>query len=399
MKATGIVVEYNPFHNGHLYHAQQARKAANADVVIAVMSGQFLQRGEPAFADKWARTEMALASGIDIIFELPYVYATAQASEFAKGAIALLDAAGCESFCFGSEEGGIEPFLNSWKLLDEKRDVYEHLIHEAIQTGISYPKALNEAYSTLKGSRGGFADLAKPNNILGYHYIEAAKKSGSAMTPLTIQRIAAGYHDPIHTDSTIASATGIRLAFFEKDSLAGLENYLPVPSLEALKAFHQHYGAFGSWTQFYPLLRYSILKDGPQKLKLFSEVAEGIENLLFEAAKKEPTFEGFINRVKSKRYTRTRIQRMLTHIYTGFTWEQLRSFDGPSYLRLLGMSETGRHYLNKQKKNIGLPLISRAADLTDPMGEIDIHASSMYFLGLGADHLKREYTIPPIYFG
>ncbi len=399
MKATGIAVEYNPFHNGHLYHAEQARKTANADVVIAVMSGQFLQRGEPAFVDKWARTEMALASGIDIVFELPYVYATAQASDFAKGAIALLEAAGCESFCFGSEEGGIAPFLKSWELLNTEREAYEHSIHEAIQTGISYPKALNEAYRNLTGARGGFADLAKPNNILGYHYVEAAKKSGSSIEPLTIQRIAAGYHDPIHTDSTIASATGIRRAFFEDNSLAGIENYLPAPSLEALKTFQLKYGAFGSWAHFYPLLRYSILRDRPQKLKLFSEVAEGIEHLIFESAKKEATFEGFISRVKSKRYTRTRIQRMLTHIYTGFTWDQLRSFEGPTYLRLLGMSETGRHYLNKQKKNIGLPLISRAADLTDPMGEIDIHASSMYFLGLGADDLKREYTVPPIYFG
>lgn len=399
MKATGIVVEYNPFHNGHLYHAQQARQKAGADVVIAVMSGQFLQRGEPAFADKWARTEMALASGIDIVFELPYVYATAQAADFAKGAIALLDAAGCTSFCFGSEEGSIEPFLNTWELLDSQRQTYEQFIHEAIQTGISYPKALNDAYRSLSGSRSGFADLAKPNNILGYHYIEAAKKSGGSMKPLTIQRIAAGYHDPIHTDSTIASATGIRHAFFEGGSMEEIANYLPVPSLAALNAFYQDYGAFGSWAQFYPLLRYSILKERPQNLRHFSEITEGIENLIYEAAKKETAFEGFISRVKSKRFTRTRIQRMLTHIYTGFTRDQLRSFDGPSYLRLLGMSAAGRQYLNGQKKNIGLPLISRAADLAEPMGEIDIHASSMYFLGLGADNLKREYTTPPIYFG
>jgi predicted nucleotidyltransferase len=398
MKATGIVVEYNPFHNGHLYHAQQAKQRSGADIVIAVMSGQFLQRGEPAFADKWARTKMALASGIDIIFELPYVYATAQASDFAKGAITLLDAAGCESFCFGSEEGSIEPFLNSWELLDSERTAYEHFIHEAVQTGISYPKALNEAYHSLTGSRSGFADLAKPNNILGYHYIEAAKKSGSSIKPLTVQRIAAGYHDPIQADSTIASATGIRLAFFEKGSLKGIGQYLPASSVSVLEAFHREHGAFGSWDHFYPLLRYSILKERPQSLKRFSEVTEGIENLIFESAKKETSFEGFVSRVKSKRFTRTRIQRMLTHIYTGFTWDQLHSFKEPSYLRLLGMSAAGRHYLNGQKKSIGLPLISRAADLAEPMGEIDIHASSMYFLGLGADNLKREYTTPPIYF-
>ncbi|MGO1058096.1 nucleotidyltransferase [Planococcus sp. FY231025] len=399
MKATGIVVEYNPFHNGHLHHARQAKKVSGADAVIAVMSGQFLQRGEPAFADKWARTQMALANGIDLVFELPYVYATAQASDFAKGAIALLDAAGCESFCFGSEQGSIGPFHASYSLLREHRAVYEASIHKAVQTGISYPKALNKAYTELTGSKSGFADLTQPNNILGFHYIEAAEKRGSAMKPLTIQRISAGYHDPVDRNSSIASATGIRNAFFEEGSIEEVSAFLPAPSLEVLEAFYAEYGAFGSWERFYPLLRYSILREKPKNLSRFSEVTEGIEHLIYEAAKKETEFAGFIRLIKSKRFTRTRLQRMLTHIYTGFTWEQLRSFEEPSYLRLLGMSETGRKYLNQKKKNIALPLISRAADLADPMGKVDIHASFMYGLGMGSGDMKKEFTTPPCYFG
>ncbi|MDN7244286.1 nucleotidyltransferase [Planococcus shenhongbingii] len=399
MKATGIVVEYNPFHNGHLYHARQSKIETGADVIIAVMSGQFLQRGEPAFADKWTRTEMALLNGIDIVIELPYVYATAQASDFAKGAIALLSAIGCESFCFGSEEGAIHPFLRTYELLNGQREQYEQKIHEAVQTGISYPKAMNRAYNALTGNSDGYADLTQPNNILGYHYIDEAKKMGSPMSPHTIQRIAANYHDPIDKGLTIASATGIRQAFFEEGSMKEIANYMPVPSLLSLQEFNRQYHAFGSWEQFYPMLRYSILKERPAQLKRFSEVTEGIENLIFEAAAKEHEFEGFIGRVKSKRFTRTRIQRMLTHIYTGFTWDQLRSFQTPSYLRLLGMSEKGKRYLNQQKKNMGLPLISRAANLTDPMGKLDIHASSMYLLGIGAKDLKKEFTSPPLYFG
>lgn len=399
MKATGIVVEYNPFHNGHLYHAQQAKEVSGADVVIAVMSGQFLQRGEPAFADKWARTDMALSSGVDLVIELPYVYATAQASDFAKGAIALLDAIGCESFCFGSEQGAIDPFMASYSLLTAHREVYEESIHEEVQTGISYPKALNNAYTKLTGSKTGFADLTKPNNILGFHYIEAAKKSGSNILPLTIQRIAAGYHDPVDRKLTIASATGIRKAFFEEGSMDELANFLPQASLERLDEFFAEYQTFGSWAQFYPMLRYSILRERPENLRRFSEVTEGIENLIYEAAKKEAGFSGFIQRIKSKRFTRTRLQRMLTHIYTGFTWEQLRTYKEPGYLRLLGMTENGRAFLNHQKKNIALPLISRAADLTDPMGKFDIHASTMYLLGMGASDIKKEFTIPPRYFG
>ncbi|MET1013892.1 MAG: nucleotidyltransferase family protein, partial [Paenisporosarcina sp.] len=117
MRATGVVVEHNPFHNGHLYHIKESRKNTGADVVIAVMSGNFLQRGEPALVDKWSRTRMALQGGVDIVIELPYVFATAQASDFAKGSIALLEAAGCSDFCFGSEQGSIEPFINTYDLI------------------------------------------------------------------------------------------------------------------------------------------------------------------------------------------------------------------------------------------------------------------------------------------
>ncbi|MFD1031081.1 nucleotidyltransferase [Metaplanococcus flavidus] len=399
MKAAGIVVEYNPFHNGHLHHARSAKESSGADILIAVMSGQFLQRGEPAFADKWKRTEMALASGVDLVIELPYVYATAQASDFARGAITLLDAIGCESFCFGSEQGNIDPFLKSRQLLNSKNLLYQQEIHDAIQSGISYPKALNKAYQTVTDGEEGVADLSKPNNILGYHYIEAADRISSSMRPLTIQRIGANYHEPITEGMSIASATGIRNAFFEGGSIKELAKYLPAPSLQALQSFAGEYGHFGSWETFYPMLRYTILKDRPANLRRFAEVTEGIENLIYEAARKEQDFESFLALVKSKRFTRTRIQRMLTHIYTGFTWEQLKSFNQPSYLRLLGMTKAGRHYLHAQKKNITLPMISRAADLTDDLGKLDIHASSLYMLGMGAGNLKKEFTTPPIYFG
>ncbi|HSJ37202.1 MAG TPA: nucleotidyltransferase [Planococcus sp. (in: firmicutes)] len=398
MKAAGIVVEYNPFHNGHLHHAQSAKESSGADILIAVMSGQFLQRGEPAFADKWKRTEMALANGVDLVIELPYVYATAQASDFARGAITLLDAIGSESFCFGSEQGEISPFLKSRQLLNEENLFYQQQIHDAVQSGISYPKALNIAYQAVTGGQTGFADLTKPNNILGYHYIEAADRISSAMRPLTIQRIGANYHEPITEGLSIASATGIRKAFFEGGSLEELSQYLPAPSLEALHSFAKEHGQFGSWEAFYPLLRYTILKERPKNLSRIAEVTEGIENLIYEAARKEQDFEAFIARVKSKRFTRTRIQRMLTHIFTGFTWEQLKSFEQPSYLRLLGMTQRGRQYLHAQKKNISLPVISRAADLADGMGKLDIHASSLYMMGLGAVNLKKEFTTPPIYF-
>ncbi|MDN5710210.1 MAG: nucleotidyltransferase [Planococcus sp. (in: firmicutes)] len=389
MKATGIVVEYNPFHNGHLHHAAKAKELSGADVVVAVMSGQFLQRGEPAFADKWTRTEMALSAGVDVVIELPYAFATAQASEFARGAIELLDAAGCSSFCFGSEQGEIEPFLNTLELLGKERDQYEKVIHDRVQTGISYPKALNEAYLSLTKGSSRYADLTKPNNILGYHYIEAAHTINSAMAPLTIQRIGAGFHDPLEPGVAIASATGIRNAFFEGEELRELAPYLPSSSIRLLERVHAEQQGFVDWQRFYPMLRFTILREGPKALARFAEMTEGIENLIHESAKRSETFEVFVNRVKSKRFTRTRIQRMLTHIFTGYTQQEAQAAKHPEYIRLLGMTKNGRRYLNERKKAIPLPVISRAADLTGNMGQLVIRPTKLNLQAIGSDSLKN----------
>lgn len=398
MKATGLVTEYNPFHNGHKYHIDQSRKKTDADTIISVMSGNFLQRGEPAFADKWTRTKMALLGGADLVIELPYVYATAQASDFAKGAITILDALKCNTFCFGSEDGDILPFLNTYELLKTESMQYNQFVKEAISTGISYPKALNLAYKNLTDElTGPFADLSKPNNILGYHYYEAAKQINSSMIPQTIQRIQAGYHDDVDHQLSIASATGIRKAFFEKGNIAEVEQFLPKTTLSVLEPFNERYG-FGSWEQFWPLLRFTILRYTPEELRRFSEVSEGIEFLIHRSAKTESTFIGFMEKVKSKRFTWTRIQRMLTHIYTNFTWEELRSFQSPTYIRLLGMNAAGKRYLNSIKKDLSLPIVSRVASSDDPMLQIDIRATDLYFSGLpnGAGRIGSDYRTPPI---
>ena len=235
MKATGIVVEYNPFHNGHLHHLQQSRLKTNSDVMIAVMSGNFLQRGEPALVDKWTRTKMALSAGVDLVIELPYAFATAQASDFAKGAIFLLDALKCTSFCFGSEEGSLKAFEHTYDLLTENNTAYNNAISMLMKKGISYPKALNEAYNIIsKDVNLPLVDLSKPNNILGYHYIEAAKTLQLEIQPETIQRVIANYHDIANTSETIASATGIRKVLFDKNDLTAVQSFMPSTSLEAL---------------------------------------------------------------------------------------------------------------------------------------------------------------------
>ncbi|MBD7983426.1 nucleotidyltransferase [Sporosarcina sp. Sa2YVA2] len=395
MEATGIVVEYNPLHNGHVYHAQQAKKATGAQLVVAVMSGNFLQRGEPAFVDKWARTKMALAAGIDIVFELPYSFATGHAPVFAEGAIRLLEAAGCSTYCFGSEDGDLNMFKQSLELIDHSKDTYEHEVKLAVQDGLSYPMALNKAYMTLNETGNGAADLSKPNNILGFHYMQAAKFIGSTMKPVTIQRLGADYHKETLELGEIASATGIRNSYFSSSSLDQTNDFVPTMTRELLVKWQQDGLRFGQWEVFYPYLRLIILRDGPEHLTHIADITEGIENLIYRAAKKHSTFQPFMQAVKSKRYTWTRIQRMLTHILTGFTYNKRSMMQTPSYLRLLGMTVNGRAYLNEKKKSLRLPLVSKAASLLDPALAMDIHASDIYALGTGLP-TSQDYSLAPI---
>ncbi|MEO4053634.1 nucleotidyltransferase [Solibacillus sp. CAU 1738] len=400
MQAVGVVVEYNPFHNGHAYHAEQAKKITEADAVIAVMSGQFLQRGEPALVDKWARTKMALASGVDIVIELPYVFSTAQANQFAYGAIFLLSAMQCKTFAFGSEDGRITPFINSFELINKNRTQYNALIKQYMSLGISYPKALHEAYAQLQQQfSGNYIDLAQPNNILGLHYIEAAQTLKSPIRPVTIPRIGAGYHDDADKMSSIASATGIRKALFEAKDLTNVEQFMPTTSLAELTKWQQSYNIFGSWEAFWPLLKFAILRHTPEQLTAFADVTEGLQYALIKHAKTSNSFIEFMTLIKSKRYTWTRLQRMLTHIYTGITKEQLHSYKEPSYIRLLGMTDAGQRYLSEHKKHFDLPLISRVAAVQDNLLEIDLHATTMYGIGINLHTNKKidgDFKTPPI---
>ncbi|TQR38414.1 nucleotidyltransferase [Lysinibacillus sphaericus] len=403
MQAVGIVVEYNPFHNGHAYHLEQAKKVAQADIVVAVMSGDFLQRGEPAMVDKWTRTKMALAGGVDIVIELPYVYSTAPATDFAKGAISLLSAIGCGSFAFGSEDGSIQPFTNTFQLINNHRTEYNTLIKESLKTGASYPKSLHYAYEQLSQKfPATYIDLGQPNNILGFHYIEAATTLGSNIKPLTIPRIVAGYHDALQEGASIASATGIRKALATTNTLQSVEDFLPKASFDYLADWYEKYGEFASWETFWPLLQFTLIRHTPHELTRYAEVTEGIENALIKAAKTSHSFSSFMEKIKSKRYTWTRLQRMLTHIYTGLTKEQLQSFDAPSSIRLLGMSKKGQRYLGMHKKDIPLPLISRVAAMDDAMLAVDIHAAEVYNLsieqGTKGQSLPKDYQTPPIRF-
>ena len=400
MQAVGVIVEHNPFHNGHLHHVKEAKKVTGADVVVAVMSGHFLQRGEPALVDKWTRAKMALKGGVDIVIELPYVFCTGQATQFAAGSTYLLDAMKCASFAFGSEAGTIEPFLHTYELMQQHEQIYNDSIKDAMKLGNSYPKALHIAFEKLKTlTNKDVIDLNQPNNILGYHYIEAAMKQNLSIKPATIQRIQAGYHDDVDFKQSIASATGIRKAIFDDKDVSLINKFVPKTTYEQLIQWQNINKQFVSWEQIWPLLQYAILRHNPAQLRRYADVSEGLENSLLKHAAQAESFQQFMTSIKSKRYTWTRLQRTILHIFTGIEKERLHAFTTPTYIRVLGMTENGQRYLSSVKKDLALPLISRVGSNDNPMLAIDLHATTMYNLALQHLNIKKtggDIKTPPI---
>ncbi|WP_102271565.1 nucleotidyltransferase [Cytobacillus massiliigabonensis] len=401
MNAVGVIVEYNPFHNGHAFHIEEARKYANADVVIAVMSGNFLQRGEPAIVSKWKRTEMALRAGVDIVFELPYVFATQQADTFASGAVSILEAAGCHSLCFGSESGSMNSFNKTVAFLQNHNEIYQQQIKTFLEKGYSYPKATSLAYHTLSPDND-LIDLSKPNNILGYQYIKAANTLHASIKIFTVTRKNANYHDPHFASETIASATSIRKALFSMDGqLESVRQYVPETTYTSLLEYKEQYGLFHDWELYWPYLKFRLIQMTPEQLKNIYEVEEGLENRILSSSLESESFQQFMEKLKTKRYTWTRLQRTCVHILTNTTKQDMfMKEDKASYLRLLGMTAAGREYLNKYKTDFSLPMISKVSAAKNNQLLLDIKASRIYAMGAPGSSqkklLEKEFKQPPI---
>ncbi|TLS34391.1 nucleotidyltransferase [Geobacillus thermoleovorans] len=399
MKAVGVIVEYNPFHNGHFHHLNETRQKTDADCLIAVMSGNFLQRGEPAIVSKWARAKMALAAGVDVVIELPYAFAVQAAEQFAHGAVQLLAAIGCQELCFGSESGEISAFLSAAKTWLEQKETFDSLIRTGLARGQSFPKAAAEAWQTFGAAP---LDLSKPNNVLGFAYVKAIWQNKLAMMPRTIPRLAAGYHDESFSHPSIASATSLRKTLRQTGRLESIAAYVPPATLEQLRQYRETYGRFHDWEVYFPLLKYRLLTATEADLRRIAGVEEGIEHRLKQHIAHAETFAAFIAAVKTKRYTWTRLQRLCAHVLTNFTKEEQAKAANPTYIRLLGMSEAGRRYLKQVKKSAALPLVARASKLNgDSLYEQEKRAAAVYAAAfpepLYSAALKEEYATAPIY--
>ncbi|MGL4624129.1 MAG: nucleotidyltransferase [Culicoidibacterales bacterium] len=368
MEAIGIIVEYNPLHNGHLYHLSQAKQHYPDAVVIAVMSGNFLQRGEPALLDKWTRTQLALQAGIDLVIELPYAQAVQKADQFAWHSVKLLSLLHVQALIFGSEIGSITPFKLAWQQ-------FQTIDTTQKARPLTLVKSLYETTTNPV--------FASPNNTLGFWYFAAQQQICPQMKIDTITRKAAAYHD-YEFHGTIASATAIRQGL-----LAGWDCQTVVPpyTLSALQT-QPHV----TWEMLYPSLRHLILTTPLERLATFGLVSEGLEHRLFKAALVATTFTDFIAAIKTKRYTLTHLQRVCTHILTQTTQVELDLAQEIHHLRLLGASQRGFAYLKSIRDELSIPIMTNLKQQPSLLTKLEHRATLSY-----APHLyNHEHRRKPL---
>lgn len=380
MKTVGIIVEYNPLHNGHLHHILETRRISKCDCLIAVMSSSFTQRGEPAIIDKFTRTKMALLNSVDLVVELPFVYSVQSADIFAYGAVSILNHLVVEEIYFGSESGNIEELTTLNDVIHSSE--YDILIQQYLKQGNSYPTSSNMAVNELTQS----SNYDQPNNILGIQYINAIKKLNSSITIQTIKRLNTNYHDPLTNDTNIQSATAIRSLIM---SNLDYSEFVPSSVSDLL-----HLRKAVTIEDFSEYLKYQILGSSSTDLKQIFGVEEGLENRL-KKVNNFDSVEELIKQVISRRYTNSKIKRMLIHLICQTKKTDIIDFTVP-YIRVLGMNDNGKNYLNSIKKTVEIPIISSVKEGIHPFLDIELKASKIYGLVSDIDTFKAEFN-PIIY--
>ncbi len=380
MHKIGIICEYNPFHNGHLYQIKKIKETYKDSLIIVCLSSCFMQRGEASILNKWDKTRLAIESGVDLVLELPFAFATQYQDIFAKGALTILNHLKIDTLVFGSECNDIE-LLKNLASIQLKDDGYNHLVKRYLDLGLNYPTSLSKALFDISGVK-----LDKPNDLLALAYIKEIIKNNYDIEPFSIRRTS-DYHNS-NLDSDIVSASTIRKLL--KDGV-NVNNYLPYNIYDYLSEIDED--------KYFALLKYQIINN-IDCLDKFQTVDEGIENRIIKYINMVNSKEELILKVKSKRYTYNKINRMFTHILTNFTKEDAKDLE-IEYLRVLGFNTRGKNYLNKIKKDIDIPIINKYIPNMYKCLDIEFRVSLIYSLILkdkGDDFLKREYRNKPVIY-
>lgn len=413
MAVLGIVAEYNPFHNGHLYLIKKAGQQESSTATIVVMSGDFVQRGEPALCDKWARAEMAINCGADLVIELPFCFATRSAYNFARGAVQLLSRTGVVThLAFGSEEGSLPILQSIAGIIANEPEAYQAILKKHISRGLNYPQARSLALQDFTGNNEGIFQktLLGPNNILGIEYLRVIEEEKLSLTPLTVARQGLSYHS--NDLCRFSSATAIRNALFNNIKIENLSSVMPPVCQQILKREI-------SWGRS-PVLPDSheqavlvkLRSSSAESLRDICEVSEGLEYRIKEAANSCGTLDELRQFIKSKRYSLTRINRILLYSLFSLSKNQVSSFDkqGPLYLHILGFSSQGQEILQEIKIKSQVKIFNRGSEmkrtydkakgsLLGEMIALDAYATDIYSLLFPNPDVRqggRDFTTSPV---
>ena len=354
MEAVGIICEYNPLHNGHIYHIKQVKKLFPGKAIILVLNGYFLERGEVSILSKENKTKLALIYGVDLVVELPFIYGTQSADIFADAAIKILGYLGCSYLVFGSESNNVE-ILEKVALIEESEE-YNTKVKELLEE-----------------------DIFNPNDLLGISYIKAIKKNKLNIKPITIKRTS-DYHSTTE-DNNIISASNIRNKLKHKEDIS---NYVPRKTLKLIENI--------SLEDLFPFIKYKILTD--LDLSKYLTVDEGIENRLKEKILEAKTLDDFIMSIKTKRYTYNKISRMLVHILISLP-KEINKLANIEYIKILGFNKLGRNYLHELKDDLEISLVPIPNSL---QYKYEILASHVYSLISENKILLFEKSNKPIFF-
>ena len=368
MEVIGIICEYNPFHNGHLYHINKIKEMYKNSLIVLVMSGYFCERGEISILSKEDKTKIALENGIDLVLELPFVYSTQSADKFADASIKILNKLNVTKLVFGSECNDIK-LLSSIVDKELNDNEYDNKVKMYLDKGYNYPTALAKALDIND-------DIFNPNDLLGISYIKAIKNNNYNIEPICIKRTS-DYHD-IDSNDEIISASNIRNKIINNEDI---KDYVPLDTLNNIKSIN--------YNKYFELLKYKINTD--HDLSKYLTVDEGIENKLIKIINDCNSIEELINSIKTKRYTYNKINRMFIHILIGLLKEDNNI--EISYLKVLGFNSNGQEYLNRIKKNLD---ISLNLDHNSKMFEYELKAALIYDLLTNSNSYIFELGNKPI---
>ena len=401
-KVLGIIAEYNPFHNGHLLHLTKSKEETGAEYSICIMSGNFVQRGNTSIVNKWVKTEMALKSGIDLVLELPTVYSISSAENFAEGAIKLLNSLKIvDTVSFGSENSDINILNRISGILYEEPKQYVAFLNEELKKGLSFPKARENAVLLYLNDKKYFNILNQPNNTLAIEYLKALKKYKSHIMPIAIKREKAFYNSNCIVDE-YASATAIR-NMIVNNQFNDIRKVMPRLAYDLLMQEIENNQYVIDISKFEKEILYSIRRLSTADLKKFPEVNEGLENSIKNAANSCNTLAELINIIKTKRYTQTRIQRILLYILLNITKKDMYiSRKTVPYARILGYSQKGKALISEiYKANPKIALITSVKNFFDSsnnktykhMLNKDVLATNIYTLAYKNDSVANlDYT-------